>query len=112
MSQLLEQLTRELGKDAVEEANRRYPELANLPAEHVNELVQAIEYVLECQSWPATVENCERAYRVLKTFSVPAAPAPTPEAFTPRADEEEFVRTAPLAEVRDYLLAKHQTEAP
>jgi len=39
---LVETLSRELGHDAVEEANRRYPELANLPAEHVNELVQAI----------------------------------------------------------------------
>ncbi len=118
MSQLLEQLTHELGKDAVEEANRRHPELASIQPEHVAQLIDAVEYVIDLQGWPRTVENAERAYRVLEAqgelgrLTAHYAPAPAPEAFTPRADEEEFLRSAPLSEVRDYLLAKHQTEAP
>ena len=46
MSHLLEQLSRELGKDAREEANRRHPELRTLPDAHVQELIAAVDYGL------------------------------------------------------------------
>jgi len=112
MSRLLEQLSRELGHDAVEEANRRHPELRTLPDAHVAELIAAVDYVMEFQNWPRTVENAERAYRVLEAngelerIVALHAPAPTPEGFTPRPDEEVFLRTGPLGEVADYLKAK------
>jgi len=54
MSRLLEQLSRELGHDAVEEANRRHPELRTLPDAHVAELIAAVDYVMEFQNWPRT----------------------------------------------------------
>src|SRR5207244_12939634 len=97
---LVETLSRELGHDAVEEANRRHPELASIQPEHVAQLIDAVEYVIDLQGWPHTVENAERAYRVLEAsgelgrLTANYAPAPTPEAFTPAA-EEDFLRTAP-----------------
>jgi hypothetical protein len=115
MSRLLEHLSRELGHDAVEEANRRHPELRTLPDAHVQELIAAVDYVMEFQNWPRTVENAERAYRVLEAngelgrIAGQYAPAPTPEGFTPRPDEDEFLRSGPLDEVAKYLTAKFST---
>ena len=114
MSNLLETLSRELGTDARNEALRRHPELESMPAE---QLIEAVEEILQFQNWPVTTEYCEKALHVLSAGGELGRLAaqyadPTPKGFTPRADEEEFLRTAPLAEVRDYLLAKHQTEAP
>lgn len=115
MSRLLEHLSRELGHDAVEEANRRHPELRTLPDAHVAELIAAVDYVMEFQNWPRTVENAERAYRVLEAngelerIAGQYAPAPAPEGFTPRPDEDQFLRTGPLPEVAKYLQAKYPT---
>jgi hypothetical protein len=117
VSRLLEQLSRELGKDAMEEANRRHPELRALPDAHVAELIGAVEYALEFQGWPRTVENAERCYRILEAngelqrIAGQYAPAPAPEGFSPKsgAVEEEFLRTAPIDEVGKYLQAKFST---
>jgi hypothetical protein len=112
MSYLLERLSRELGTDAREEANRRHPELRTLPNEHVEQLLGAVDYVLDFHSWPKTVENAERAYRVLEAngelgrIAAQYAPAPAPEGFTVRPDEDEFLRSGSLAEVAEYLRAK------
>jgi hypothetical protein len=60
---------------------------------------------MEFQGWPRTVENAERAYRVLSAngelerIAGLHAPAPRPAGFTPRPDEEEWLRTGPIAEV-------------
>ena len=112
MSNLLETLSRELGTDARSEALRRHPELESMPAE---QLIEAVEEILQFQNWPVTTEYCEKALHVLSAggeLGRLAYADPTPKGFTPRADEEEWLRTAPLDQVRDYLLAKHQTEAP
>jgi len=114
MSNLLETLSRELGTDARSEALRRHPELESMPAE---QLIEAVEEILQFQNWPVTTEYCEKALHVLSAGGELGRLAaqyadPTPKGFAPRADEDEFLRTAPLSEVRDYLLAKHQTEAP
>jgi hypothetical protein len=113
MSRLLETLSRELGTDVVAEANKRHPELRACQPEHVEKLVEAVEEVLQFQGWPRTVANCERAYSVLASMGELGkiagqyAPVPAP-AFTlkPEAAEEEFLRTAPIEEVGDYLRAK------
>jgi hypothetical protein len=117
MSYLLERLSRELGTDAREEANRRHPELRTCSDGHVEQLVEAVEYVMDYQGWPRTVENAERSYRVLEAngelerIAGLHAPAPTPEGFKPRPpeDEELFLRTGPIAEVAKYLQAKFPT---
>ena len=117
MTYLLQQLSREIGKDAREEANRRHPELRTLHDAHVEELIKAVDFVMEFQNWPRTVENAERAYRVLEAngelqrIGAQYAPAPVPEGFTPKsgAVEEEFLRTAPIEEVGKYLQAKYPT---
>ena len=114
MSRLLEQLSRELGHDAVEEANRRHPELRTLPDAHVQELIEAVDYVMQFQGWPKTVENAERAYRVLEAngelerIAGQYTPQPQPEGFKARPDEANWLRTGPLAEVADYLKAKYK----
>jgi hypothetical protein len=117
MSRLLEHLSREIGRDAREEANARHPELRTLPDAHVEELIAAVEYVMDYQGWPRTVENAERSYRVLEAngelerIAGLHAPASTPEGFKPRPpeDEELFLRTGPIAEVAKYLQAKFPT---
>jgi hypothetical protein len=115
MSRLLEHLSRGLSHDAVEEANRRHPELRTLRDAHVQELIAAVDYVMEFQNWPRTVENAERAYRVLEAnrelgrIAGQYAPPPTPQGFTPRPDEDEFLRSGPLDEVAKYLTAKFST---
>jgi len=115
MSYLLERLSRELGTDAREEANRRHPELRILPDEHVEQLIDAVDYVMDYQGWPKTVDNAERAYRVLEAngelgrIAAQYAPAPAPEGFSPRDDEEEFLQSAPISEVAEYLKAKYPT---
>ena len=116
MTHLLQQLSCELGHDAVEEANRRHPELRTLPDANVEQLIGAVEYVMEFQNWPRTVENAERAYLVLEAsgelgrIAGQYVPPPTAEGFTPRgADEEEWLRTGPIAEVAKYLQAKYPT---
>jgi hypothetical protein len=112
MSYLLERLSRELGTDAREEANRRHPELRILPDEHVEQLIDAVDYVMDFHGWPKTVGNAEAAYRVLEAngelgrIAAQYAPAPAPEGFTPRPDEDEFLRSGSLAEVAQYLKAK------
>ena len=115
MTYLLEQLSREIGKDAREEANRRHPEFRTLPDAHVEELIKAVDFVMEFQNWPRTVENAERAYRVLEAngelerIAGQYAPPSTPQGFTPKPDEDEFLRTGPIAEVAKYLQQKYQT---
>jgi hypothetical protein len=113
MTYLLEQLSREIGKDAREEANRRHPELRTIRDEHVEELVTAVDYVMQFQGWPRTVENAERAYRVLDASGelerIAGQYAPAPEGFTARPDEDEWLRTGPLSEIADYLRAKFST---
>ncbi len=70
---------------------------------------------MEFQGWPRTVENAERAYRVLSAngeldrIAGLDAPAPRPAGFTPRPDEQEWLRTGPIAEVANYLRAKYPT---
>jgi hypothetical protein len=111
MSYLLERLSRELGTDAREEANRRHPELRILPDEHVEQLIDAVDYVMEYHGWPKIVENAERAYRALEAngelgrIAAQWAPAPAPEGFKPREDEDDFLRSGSLADVADYLRA-------
>ena len=113
MSYLLDALSRELGRDAREEANRRHPELQACQPEHVGKLIEAVEYVLELQGWPRTVDNAERAYHVLEAAGelgrlvAQYAPAPAPQVFTPRSDEDEFLATAPIEDVGKYLQAKY-----
>jgi hypothetical protein len=110
---LLETLSRELGHDAVEEANIRHPELRACQPEHVQKVVEAVEEVLQFQGWPRTVENAERAYSVLASMgelgkiTSQYAPVPSTPEFAPRDDEDEFLRTAPIEEVGDYLRAKY-----
>ena len=70
---------------------------------------------MEYHGWPRTVENAERAYRVLEAngelerIAALHAPAPTPAGFTPRPDEEEWLRNGPISEVAEYLRAKFPT---
>ena len=115
MSRLLEHLSREIGRDAREEANARHPELRTLPDAHVAELIAAVDYVMEFQNWPRTVENAERAYRVLEAngelerIAGQYAPPAPPAGFTARPDEDEWLRTGPTEEVGKYLQAKFST---
>ena len=65
--------------------------------------------------FPRSAEFAERAYTVLQSNGELAriaeenAPAPSPAAFKARPDEEQWLRTGPLAEVADYLRAKFPT---
>ncbi len=112
MSDLLQKLSRELGRDAVDEANSRHPELRSATDGQVARLIDAVEYVLQSHQWPRTSEFAERAYKALEADGIlaeilpPAAPS-APRTFQSSADEEEFLRRAPLEEVRDYLQAKY-----
>ena len=112
MSDLLQKLSRELGRDAVDEANSRHPELQSATDGQVARLLGAVDAVLANHGWPRSVEYAERAYAALKSDGIleeiipPAAPS-APRTFQSSADEEEFLRRAPLEEVRDYLQAKY-----
>src|SRR3989442_3108593 len=114
MTYLLDQLSHEIGRDAREEANRRHPELQNIPDQHAQELVAAVDFVIKAQNWPRTAENAERAYLVLEATGELArmseqyasAPAASPDGFTPRSDEQEFLQQGPLEQVADYLRSK------
>jgi hypothetical protein len=80
--------------------------------EHVEQLLGAVDYVLDFHNWSRTVENAERAYRVLEAngelgrIAAQYAPALAPEGFTVRPDEDEFLRNGSLSEVAEYLKAK------
>jgi hypothetical protein len=116
MSDLLRKLSTELGRDAVAEANYRHPELRTCSDAHVNELLAAVERVMEIQHWPRTVEAAERAYRALECtgelgrIASQYGPAAAPEGFTPKSGivEETFLRTAPIEQVAQYLKDKYE----
>ena len=111
MSNLLETLSRELGTDARSEALRRHPELESMPAE---QLIEAVEEILQFQNWPVTTEYCEKALHVLHAsgeldrITAHYAPPPTAEGFKERADESEFLQTGPIEEVGRYLQQKYR----
>ena len=117
MSKLLDTLTRQTGRDAREMANQLHPEFLSLPLEAGDDIAEAVGEVLEAQGWPCTPEMAERAYIVLQAdgrrlheivakHGLMPEPEAQPEAFKPRADEEEWLRTAPLDQVADYLTRK------
>lgn len=105
---------------------QKHPELLQVPQEDDIHNAKVISEILTENGWVYNLNNLEAAYAVAKTnnklkltntpFSpeVTLPPAPTtvsrPSGQAGNSEtEEEFLRTAPLAKVRDYLEKKYPT---
>jgi hypothetical protein len=114
MSRLIEQWTKELGRDAAQVAFEMYPEQVSLSPEKQEETLSRIEQVMREQNWPPTVEYGIRAYQWLQSSDAvdrAAGELPAPAAFTPKsADGEADFYNDPNTSadaIKRYLQAKH-----
>ena len=103
MSYLLTKWEQELGKDAVNEVFSRYPEVAAMPWQEQEVLLQSMERLHELRNVPVTVANSEELYRHYFSDSQPAEkPATIPKG---KDALQDFKQNATAEQLRAYFLA-------
>lgn len=115
---LLDKLTNELGRNALELAFEMYPELNSMPRakqeEAINYKLEHVVEILEENNMIPTVENVKHALAYSDSsmmVDLAAAPQPGPAAFTPKsADGEADFYNNPntsAEQIGQYLRLKH-----
>ena len=114
MSRLIEQWTKELGRDAAEAAFTIAPEQRSKSPAEQEQTLDRIEQVMRAQGWPPTVEYGIRAYQWLQSsdaVDLAAGEQPKPAAFKPKSEdvEADFYNNPNVsaAEIGRYLQQKH-----
>jgi len=91
----------------------KHPEIMKYPGAHRVKIAEGILHTMRLHGWPCSPANMEAAYQIMQGTGImdkiaeQQAELNNAPIFKPVEDEDAFMRSAPLDQVRTYLQAKY-----